>query len=88
MSWAFAPARTYHGRVATMEQLTWVCGSFEARVLAARLYDEGIDAHNKFITYWLFPQCRYTVGLTRSTSRVKVSVGSNPWASVPRTPGS
>ena len=27
-----------------MEQLTWVCGSFEARVLAARLYDEGIDA--------------------------------------------
>jgi hypothetical protein len=30
--------------MATMEQLTWVCGSFEARVLAARLYDEGIDA--------------------------------------------
>ena len=27
-----------------MEQLTSVCGSFEARVLAARLYDEGIDA--------------------------------------------
>jgi hypothetical protein len=27
-----------------MEQLTWVSGSFEARVLAARLYDEGIDA--------------------------------------------
>ncbi len=27
-----------------MEQLTCVCGSFEARVLAARLYDEGIDA--------------------------------------------
>jgi hypothetical protein len=30
--------------MATMEQLTWVSGSFEARVLAARLYDEGIDA--------------------------------------------
>jgi hypothetical protein len=27
-----------------MEQLTSVCGSFEARVLVARLYDEGIDA--------------------------------------------
>jgi hypothetical protein len=27
-----------------MERLTWVSGSFEARVLAARLYDEGIDA--------------------------------------------
>jgi hypothetical protein len=43
-AWVFGPVRTYHGRVATMEQLTWVCGSFEARVLAARLYDEGIDA--------------------------------------------
>jgi hypothetical protein len=30
--------------VAIMEQLTSVCGTFEARVLAARLYDEGIDA--------------------------------------------
>jgi hypothetical protein len=30
--------------MSTMEQLTWVSGSFEARVLAARLYDEGIDA--------------------------------------------
>ncbi len=32
------------GAVAAMEQLTSVCGSFEARVLSARLYDEGIDA--------------------------------------------
>jgi hypothetical protein len=27
-----------------MERLTWVSGSFAARVLAARLQDEGIDA--------------------------------------------
>src|SRR5262245_66582763 len=27
-----------------MERLTWVSGTFAARVLAARLYDEGIDA--------------------------------------------
>lgn len=27
-----------------MERLTWVSGSFAARVLAARLVDEGIDA--------------------------------------------
>jgi len=32
------------GRVAAMARLTKVFGSFEARVLAARLYDEGIDA--------------------------------------------
>ena len=27
-----------------MERLTWVSGAFAARVLAARLHDEGIDA--------------------------------------------
>lgn len=48
------------------------------------LLDAGIDAHNKFIAYMLFPECRYTVGLTRSPSRVKISVGSNPWSPVPR----
>lgn len=42
--WDFVGDRTYHGEMATMEQLTSVRGSFEARVLAARLYDEGIDA--------------------------------------------
>jgi hypothetical protein len=40
----FREVGTYSGGVATMEQLTSVCGSFEARVLVARLYDEGIDA--------------------------------------------
>jgi hypothetical protein len=39
----FASVRPYEEGVAIMEQLTSVCGSFEARVLAARLYDEGID---------------------------------------------
>jgi hypothetical protein len=48
------------------------------------LLDAGIDAHNKFIAYMLFPECRYTIGLTRSPSRVKISVGSNPWSPVPR----
>ncbi len=49
------------------------------------LLDDGIEAHNKFIAYMLFPSCRYTVGLTRGAARVKISVGSNPWSSVPRT---
>jgi hypothetical protein len=40
----FSASGTYSGHVASMEQLTSVCGSFEARVLVARLYDEGIDA--------------------------------------------
>jgi hypothetical protein len=54
-------------------------------VVGFDLLDTDVDAHNKFIAYMLFPTCRYTVGLTRSSSRVKISVGSNPWPVVPRT---
>jgi hypothetical protein len=42
-------------------------------------------AYNKFIPYYLFPGERYTVGVTRTESRVKISVGSNPWARETRT---
>ena len=44
------------------------------------LIDAGTTAYNKFIPYFLFPEGSYTVGLTRTESRVKISVGSNPWA--------
>lgn len=45
----------------------------------------GSDRYNKFIPYWLFPESRYCVATTAGKSRAKVSVGSNPWATVPRT---
>lgn len=57
----------------------------DAGVVFFDLADTGIEAHNKFIAYMLFPACRYTVGLTRSATRVKISVGSNPWPKTPRT---
>lgn len=41
-------------------------------------------AFNKFISYYLFPEARYSVGVTIS-SRAKISIGANPWAKVPRT---
>jgi hypothetical protein len=56
----------------------------EGQVVTYDLADEGIDNLNKFIAYDLFPGARYTVGVTRSASRAKVSVGSNPWGP-PRT---
>jgi hypothetical protein len=43
------------------------------------------DRYNKFIPYWLFPESRYCVAVTAGKHRSKVSVGSNPWAHVPRT---
>lgn len=47
--------------------------------------DHGIDNINKFIPYYLHPECRYGVNVTASPKRSKVSIGSNPWSKVPRT---
>lgn len=49
------------------------------------LVGTGDDRYNKFIPYALFPEARYVVAVTASERRAKVSVGSNPWAPVPRT---
>jgi len=40
---------------------------------------EGVEGFNKLIPYHLDGSIRYTVGLTLSPRRAKVSVGSNPW---------
>jgi hypothetical protein len=39
-----------------------------------------MEAGNKFVLYWLFPEARYTVTVSSDAKRAKVSVGSNPWA--------
>ena len=41
--------------------------------------DHELEGYNKFIPYYLHPECTYSVGLSRSSFRNKVSVGSNPW---------
>jgi hypothetical protein len=38
------------------------------------------EGYNKFIPYYLHPDSIYSVGLSKSSFRVKVSVGSNPWS--------
>jgi nanoRNase/pAp phosphatase (c-di-AMP/oligoRNAs hydrolase) len=38
-----------------------------------------LDGHNKFIPYYLFPESVYSVGVSYSPVRAKVSVGTNPW---------
>ncbi|HEX8816381.1 MAG TPA: phosphoesterase, partial [Terriglobales bacterium] len=39
-----------------------------------------MEGYNKFVPYYLHPESIYSVGLSSSNFRVKVSVGSNPWA--------
>jgi hypothetical protein len=42
--------------------------------------DHELEGYNKFIPYYLHPESIYSIGLSKSSFRVKVSVGSNPWA--------
>jgi hypothetical protein len=42
--------------------------------------DLEMEGYNKFVPYYLQPESIYSVGLSKSSFRVKVSVGSNPWA--------
>jgi hypothetical protein len=41
--------------------------------------DQPLEGYNKFIPYYLYPKATYSIGLSKSSFRTKVSVGSNPW---------
>ena len=41
--------------------------------------DHPLEGFNKFIPYYLHPEATYSIGLSKSSFRTKVSVGSNPW---------
>ena len=45
--------------------------------------DHELEGYNKFVPYYLRPESIYSVGLSKSSFRMKVSVGSNPWAPSP-----
>ena len=56
----------------------------ERGVVTFDVADAGLAAYNKFIPYYLHPDCRFVVGVSLTPTRAKVSVGSNPWK--PRPP--
>jgi hypothetical protein len=58
-------------------------GSCDHGVIYFDLVDYGIEGYNKFIPYYLFPDSAYTVSVSTSSFRTKVSVGSNPWVREP-----
>jgi hypothetical protein len=49
------------------------------------LTDLDLEGYNKFIPYYLHPDSIYSIGVSKSSFRVKVSVGSNPWSKRPPT---
>lgn len=44
--------------------------------------DHPLEGFNKFIPYYLYPDATYSIGLSKSSFRTKVAVGSNPWTKV------
>jgi len=54
------------------------------RVVLVDLTDAPLDVAAKFVTYALYPQCTYSVMLTRNKQHFKVSIGFNPWSGAPR----
>ena len=41
--------------------------------------DLDLEGYNKFIPYLLHPECVYSISLSASAARGKVSLGTNPW---------
>lgn len=52
-------------------------------VITFDITDQPTEGYNKFIPYYLFPEGTYNVGLSKSSFRTKVAVGTNPWTNVP-----
>jgi hypothetical protein len=51
----------------------------ERGVIRFDITDQPTEGYNKFIPYYLHPEGTYNVGLSKSSFRTKVSVGTNPW---------
>jgi hypothetical protein len=55
----------------------------ERGVISFDLTDQPSEGFNKFIPYYLHPEGTYSVGLSKSSFRTKVSVGTSPWTTKP-----
>ncbi|WP_263383956.1 DHH family phosphoesterase [Granulicella arctica] len=57
--------------------------SLHKGVITFDITDHPTEGYNKFIPYYLHPHGTYNVGLSKSSFRTKVSVGTNPWTPLP-----
>ncbi len=73
----------YQRHLATIEIIEHLA-RHDNGVIFFDLAGQDVEGYNKFIPYYLFPGSTYTVSVSPSSFRTKISVGSNPWA--PETP--
>lgn len=52
-------------------------------VIFIDLLDRETEAISKFIPYYYYPEATYTIVVSRSSFRTKISVGTNPWTKKP-----
>ena len=78
---AFAPLAAQHeGYVDLVKKHAVVKGD----VVVVDLSSVVVDVAAKFVTYSLWPNSAYSVVLSCSPSKCKISIGYNPWSPVPR----
>jgi hypothetical protein len=53
-------------------------------VVLVDLSDRLLDVAGKFVTYAMYPESAYSVMVSRSKSKCKISIGYNPWSPIPR----
>ncbi len=56
----------------------------EGGVITFDLTDQKVEGYSKFIPYYLLPEAVYAVGLSGTSTRMKISVGTSPWTTVPK----
>ncbi len=56
----------------------------EQGVITFDLTDQHAEGYSKFIPYYLLPEAVYAVGLSKTSTRLKISVGTSPWTTVPK----
>lgn len=77
----YAPlAKKRAGALAEIEARARLVG----RVALCDLSEVPTEVIEKFAVYGLFPEALYAVTVTRTPSKLKVSVGYNPWSAAPR----
>jgi hypothetical protein len=81
ISEAYAPLAAQHEAFVDLVKRH---AELEGPVVIVDLSPVVVDVAAKFVTYALWPESAYSVVLSRSSSKCKISIGYNPWAPIPR----
>ncbi len=82
---AYEPlGKAHEAFVKLVEQRAATVGGATGGVVLVDLTDQLLEVAGKFVTYALYPQSAYSVLVSRSKSKCKISIGYNPWSPVPR----